>query len=621
MNTTAYFKNIREDSDRAIKNCFMFQNPWDMEMTSFPYYFRDKIDWNAQPKEDPEWTFMLSRHGFIANLAKAEYYFHEKKYGDKAISLIEDFIINNPLSDSNTAISWRSLDAGIRVTNWIDALEILKKCRGEEQLTPTIEKGIREHIAYLKTFDSTFLRLSNWGAIGNAGLFKASCYLNDKDGIKLAHTLFLQTITNQVLPDGFQWEQSSMYQAEVLLHTLDFIITAKKYNIKIEDEIIALSRKMALSFVGMMKPDRKQFMQSDSDSTELIDIIAKSAFALSDENLKWACGGHLDLDYSILAQQEEIAAFKSINPKPLEYTTASYYISGNIYLRNNWSEKGSVVHLKSGSYGGGHGHGDSLHVDASLDGEDVLIDSGRFTYVDSPLRRELKRPSRHNTIIVDGKECFIPKDSWAYEKTARALSLPTITRGDWSFAEGLLLGYMEEGVLLSRKVLLLDDILVLLDKIEGQGVHILTRPLHLAEKGKAQKEADCFSFKDFKIFSSDAIKKEEKTVSFHYNELDKTDVLIQEAETGSKNMLYTVIGKNIKSVKKVPVTIHKKGDLLPSSFIQALSIELNDKDPITILYKVSNDVDGVYLFEAGSINGSTGSLVVQQGQRREMFRG
>lgn len=44
MNTTAYFKNIREDSERAIKNCFMFQNPWDMEMTSFPYYFEEKID-------------------------------------------------------------------------------------------------------------------------------------------------------------------------------------------------------------------------------------------------------------------------------------------------------------------------------------------------------------------------------------------------------------------------------------------------------------------------------------------------------------------------------------------------------------------------------------------------
>lgn len=98
-------------------------------------------------------------------------------------------------------------------------------------------------------------------------------------------------------------------------------------------------------------------------------------------------------------------------------------------------------------------------------------------------------------------------------------------------------------------------------------------------------------------------------------------MLLQEAVSDSRNMLYTVIGKGIASVERIPVRIHGKPTLLPSSYIQALNIELEEGDDISILYTVSNDVNGVFLYEAGSIAGATGSLIVQKGARREVLRG
>lgn len=63
--------------------------------------------------------------------------------------------------------------------------------------------------------------------------------------------------------------------------------------------------------------------------------------------------------------------------------------SGNWCLRSGWDRNADYLHFKCGSLGGGHGHFDKLHVDLSIAGEDVLIDSGRYTYVDGSLRSSL----------------------------------------------------------------------------------------------------------------------------------------------------------------------------------------------------------------------------------------
>ena len=54
--------------------------------------------------------------------------------------------------------------------------------------------------------------------------------------------------------------------------------------------------------------------------------------------------------------------------------------SGNTYFRSDWSERANFLHLHSGTMGAGHGHSDKLHIDLVVNGEDVLMDGGRYTY-------------------------------------------------------------------------------------------------------------------------------------------------------------------------------------------------------------------------------------------------
>ena len=123
--------------------------------------------------------------------------------------------------------------------------------------------------------------------------------------------------------------------------------------------------------------------------------------------------------------------------------------SGNCMLRGG---EDSYVHMHCGCLGSGHGHADLLHVDAGIAGEDVLIDSGRYTYVNTPLRRELKSPAAHNTTRVDDLDFSTCLDSWGYS----ALAIPI--KGDHCFTDpadyvsGAHLGYLKQGLLPMRKL-------------------------------------------------------------------------------------------------------------------------------------------------------------------------
>ncbi|WP_278278185.1 heparinase II/III domain-containing protein [Blautia argi] len=65
---------------------------------------------------------------------------------------------------------------------------------------------------------------------------------------------------------------------------------------------------------------------------------------------------------------------------------------------------GEYLHFRNGCQGGGHGHNDKLHIDVVCQGEDVLVDSGRYSYnFEQENRIWLKSAHAHNTILVDKK--------------------------------------------------------------------------------------------------------------------------------------------------------------------------------------------------------------------------
>ena len=73
--------------------------------------------------------------------------------------------------------------------------------------------------------------------------------------------------------------------------------------------------------------------------------------------------------------------------------------SGNYYVRSSWECDGEYLHFRNGCLGGGHGHNDKLHLDVVSEGEDVLVDAGRYQYTYHEENRIwLKSAYAHNTI-------------------------------------------------------------------------------------------------------------------------------------------------------------------------------------------------------------------------------
>ena len=80
-----------------------------------------------------------------------------------------------------------------------------------------------------------------------------------------------------------------------------------------------------------------------------------------------------------------------------------------------------IADTRAFGYGGaGHSHAHALSIVCRKAGEDVLFDSGTFTYVGSPeLRDQFRGTAAHNTVTVDGADQAEPSGSFRWKNLPR----------------------------------------------------------------------------------------------------------------------------------------------------------------------------------------------------------
>ena len=110
-------------------------------------------------------------------------------------------------------------------------------------------------------------------------------------------------------------------------------------------------------------------------------------------------------------------------------------------------------------------------MDPVINGEDVLVDGGRSTYMNVPIRFTLKDNPGHNTTTVDGKSFTTFADSWETEK----LSLPV--NRSFRFGKQLIFvgrppGLHIGGIFVNRRVIWIKpDIYLINDQFYAAGEH------------------------------------------------------------------------------------------------------------------------------------------------------
>jgi hypothetical protein len=134
-----------------------------------------------------------------------------------------------------------------------------------------------------------------------------------------------------------------------------------------------------------------------------------------------------------------------------------------------------------------HGHADALSMCVRAGGKDVLIDPGTYTYNGNPRWRAFFRgTSAHNTVVIDGLDQAHQETSFMWSRPFKCtLRHKEITDdgGVWLVATHD--GYQSRcGVLHIRALALLaDGTLVILDRLTGDGHHILDLHWHTPVDG------------------------------------------------------------------------------------------------------------------------------------------
>ncbi|WP_148409960.1 alginate lyase family protein [Murimonas intestini] len=496
-NWPEYVEHVFRTAEDACGNKFLFDYEWDMERTWEHEHFQGEIDWSRIPSGDREFLWQFNRHRFLMCLGQAWQMSSDEKYAWHYVRLLRDWIDRAEPGENAGLGPWRTLETGIRAEIWLRSLPLILGCRAADAgFLEKVYGSLKKHQKRLMENFQPHKYISNWGVLESCGLMLLSLALPDSEScLKEAVRRLKDAASIQVLEDGMQWEQSPMYHNEVYHCFLTALYYGERAGIEMPGLIRETVKKMAYVDLKWKRPDHTQFAQGDSDASDLRDQISAGAVILGDGTLK--SGGYELLDYenAWLFGYRGCEEYSKLTARRPDFLSASLPFGGNYYFRSGWEGKANLLHFRCGETGGGHGHADKLHVDLVICGEDLLVDSGRYTYVDGPERSRFKEAAAHNVILADGRGFAECETSWIYKNLCTCIKQQYYEGRLGAFVEGSHLGYWEDGILINRKIIWIKpDIYVIADDIFGRGPHSYESFWHFGGQGSVKLSGDMIHF-------------------------------------------------------------------------------------------------------------------------------
>lgn len=583
--TKRFPKDVKEIialADQIARDEFVFTLRWDMEKTSKPVSFPDAIDWLYQPGDDPEFIYAFNRMRFWVTLGQAYLLTGNEAYARTFVRQAESWIHTVKREDPASAKAWRTIEAGIRMENWMKAIRYFQGSPAlTDEFLDLFSRSIREHMRFIMGVWNSYNLLSNWGVMANHGLFMASSLLVQDEETRKATMVALhrlwQELSVQVYDDGVQWEQSAMYHNEVLHDYQDVLWVAEKLGIPLASEFKDRVHKMARAAAAWQKPDGTEPLSGDSDRIDQRDLMEKAAVIFSDPALRAKGEAHLCFDAFWDVGLKGARSYEKLARASSRASLSVLSDAGQVY----YQKQGTYLRFKAGTLGAGHGHADQLHLDLFAQGEDVLVDAGRYTYVPKPDRYAFKDSSAHNLVTVDRKNSYVCEDSWTYSKMSKAYGLR------WKEKDGLCLfqaghlGYIRDGVFISRSVIVLSPVrLVIVDRLYGDKPHEMEARFHFHPRGTVRTESDTFSYTGkkanvwFTAVNVEKISLTDSRYSERYNEEQANKQIVASRHTDRFGSIITVASIGTPAnVRKVPVTSTFKGTTFPDDQIEAVSVD------------------------------------------------
>ena len=581
-------KEIIAHADELMHQTFTFNKTWDMERCLTPYTL-PVIDWNGHQNDDPEWCFMLSRMDYLDHLLLASLLTGDIAYADKAKGYILNWIAAHPAIVSEP--STRTLDTGIRVMNWMEALPYLSMLHvlTDDELT-RITDSMLEQMQYLKENYLPKYKTSNWGSIQTCAIVSVLPFLRADFQSDPLYQWALDEMTLQfsiqVYPDGMHWEQSTMYHIEVLNYGMKAVhymgLHLQPCPSVVKEQVYALAKALA----GQLMPSGEIETFGDSDRVCARDVLSRAALLFDDPTFRFVGLDELDPEslYVLgVPAAQRYATLPASAPQSMHYDGED---SGMYTLRSSWDKDASFTMFTNGSLGSGHGHSDNLHLSVCYQGDPVLIDSGRFTYrEDHPLRVQLKGMAAHNGVMIDDKAYCVPSDSWGYSDFGLPLKNYVRHAGNLHYFEGAMLGHDPLQVWV-RKVIVIDPaIWMIVDEVKCDGAHEAHSRLHFDPAVAVSPAGDCQRVTTphaaLTLTCPGTVSYTSEPCSLRYNEQQPhTVVHSKTAFTDSATLISTLCGDGI-TVQDAPVFQNLTEPTAPD-FAQARKFILSPTESYTV---------------------------------------
>lgn len=589
-------------SQRFVSGCYYFDNDWDMEKTQIPVYWNlEEIQWGTSPNDDMEWNYMLNRHRFLVDIAIAYLLTDDDSYRQYLEQFLQAFCKANPLTEETKRYSWRTIDVGLRLINWLKIFEIHRFLPlFSEQMSEVLVTAIENQARYIYENLSVERGQSNWQILEIAGLYGTSIAFSsfsDSQKWESESLIYLEkSLALQVEEDGMQREQSFTYHNEVLLCMLEIIQLGQREERRVPVSIIHYAKKLAKAASIFVQPNGKQPAYGDSDIEDMTGILQYAEAVLTqtaDEAIEPVYFAKLSLGRGHF----------SVSNQFLVQASTHYFHQAGIMIHKNPRD----YHLfKCGPLGGGHGHDDLLHFSLSHEGKDILIDSGRYSYVVSKNRLAFKAASAHNTTIVDHQNFHQHQDAWDSTKVATPINQRLIEKKGIQLFEGGHLGYfyLPDPVYVNRKLIHFPEgFSIISDTYICQKAHEIETFFHFDSTDLCMSE-QAFSSTElgYNLISLDKeaqLEVKEQLVSSVYNEKRAIKCgIIKRCISKSAVSTYILSPKEVvKEVERIPV--YSDGIKLGEDVVEAVKIHLQNGKKIVVINQHQEPDNGrrAYLVE------------------------
>ncbi len=422
------------------------------------------LDWDYSPNDDFQWTLFLNRHFHLHILMNAYLETGNKLYASRIGEDLKDWILSNPYPGKGYDYgstpgnwSWTMLEVGSRAAIWPDLFYNL-----QTELRPDVKllmlSSLPDHFDCLHKYHAgsgNHLAIELKGLSTLAGTFPE--FKDSESMLDYSANIMFDSFMKQVYPDGVQNELTVHYHGVTFRAFNAFAEIFKNIDKPLPKEFLKRLDLMIDYMAYVQRPNGYGPLNNDSDYL----FIRKYVIEANKKNNR--------NDWTYITTNGQSGQ----KPKRL---SVFYPWAGQVVFRNGWKEDAHWAFFDIGPWGAGHRHCDKLHLSVTASGRDLLVDSGRYTYVgykggaEYPWRDFFINSESHNVIMVDGKGQK-PKKSIV----DKSLENVFITNPDFDFARGSYdEGYdgISDNISHTRGVLYLRDrFWIVVDRIGSESPH------------------------------------------------------------------------------------------------------------------------------------------------------